>query len=54
MMERFIKNKKPLNPIHIFPKKKKEPKTKTFRRAISMSQFDDDDEGNFAEKVKET
>jgi hypothetical protein len=44
-----------LNPIHIFPKKEKEPKTKRLRKAVLMSQFDDDDdERNFVEKSEET
>jgi hypothetical protein len=42
LKERFIK--KPLNPIHISLKKEKWPKTKTTRRGILMSQFDDDEE----------
>jgi hypothetical protein len=44
MRERFIKNKKPLNLAHIFPKKEKQPKTRTTRRAIIMSLFDDNDD----------
>jgi hypothetical protein len=38
LRERFIKNKRPLNPIHISPKKEKQPKTRTTRRTILMSQ----------------
>jgi hypothetical protein len=38
-----MKNKKPLNLTHIFPKKEKEPETRTLRRAIMMSQFNDDE-----------
>ncbi len=35
------KNKRPLNLAHIFPKKAKEPETRTTRK---LSQFDDDEE----------
>jgi hypothetical protein len=40
----FIKNKRHLNPAHIFPKKEKEPKTRTTIRMVLMSQFDNDEE----------
>jgi hypothetical protein len=40
----FIKNKRPLNHAHIFPKKEKEPKTRTTIRTVLMSQFDNDEE----------
>jgi hypothetical protein len=37
-----------LNPAHIFPKKEKEPETRTIRRTILMSQSDDDEEEKIA------
>jgi hypothetical protein len=37
MRERFIKNKRPLNPTHIFPKKEKKPKTTSVRKTILIS-----------------
>ncbi len=43
LRERFIKNKKPLNSTHIFPKKEKQLETKKTRRVILMSKFDDDE-----------
>jgi hypothetical protein len=42
--ERFIKNKRPLNLAHFSPKKDKESKTRTTKRAILMSHSNDDDE----------
>jgi hypothetical protein len=36
LRERFIKNKRPLNPTHISPKKDKQPETRTTKRAILM------------------
>ncbi len=44
MRERFIKNKRPLNPTYISSKKEKQFKTKTTRRVILMSQSNDDEE----------
>jgi hypothetical protein len=44
LRERFIKNKRPLHPTHIFPKKEKQPKIKTTKRIVLMSQSDDDEE----------
>jgi hypothetical protein len=37
LRERFIKNKRPLNPIHISFRKEKRLDTKTTTRAILMS-----------------
>ncbi len=37
LRERFKKNKRPLNPTHISPKKEKQLKTRTTRRTIMMS-----------------
>jgi hypothetical protein len=37
MKERFIKNKRPLNPTHIFLKKEKEPKSRTSKIIVLMS-----------------
>ncbi len=34
LRERFIKNKRPLNPTHISPKKKKQLETKATRRIV--------------------
>jgi hypothetical protein len=50
MRERFIKNKRSLNLLHIFLKKEKQPKSRTTERAILMSQFDDDDEQETLQK----
>jgi len=44
MKERFIKNKRPLNPAHIFPTNDKQPKTRTTRRVVLMFKFNDDEE----------
>jgi len=44
MKERFIKNKRPLNPAHISPRKNKDPKTRKTIRIILMSQSNDDEE----------
>jgi hypothetical protein len=44
MKERFIKNKRPMNPTHISLKKEKHVKSRTTRRTIMMFQFDDEDE----------
>ncbi len=44
MRERFIKNKRTLNPTHISLKKDKQPKIKTTRRIVMMSQSNDDEE----------
>jgi hypothetical protein len=44
LRERFIKNKRPLHPTHIFPKKEKQPKIKTTKRIVLMFQSDDDEE----------
>jgi hypothetical protein len=44
LRERFIKNKRPINPTHIFLKKEKQPEIQTTRRTIMMSQFYDDEE----------
>jgi hypothetical protein len=41
---RFIKNKRLLNPTHISLEKDKQPKTKTTRRIVMMSQSNDDGE----------
>jgi hypothetical protein len=37
LRERFIMNKRPLNPTHISPKKEKQPKTRTTKRIAMMS-----------------
>jgi tRNA A22 N-methylase len=37
LRERFIKNKKPLNVAHLFPKKEKQLKTRITKRTILMS-----------------
>jgi hypothetical protein len=47
MRERFIKNNRALNPTHIFSKKEKKPKTRTIKRIVLMSQFDDEEEREF-------
>lgn len=44
LKERFIKNKRILNPPYIYLKKEKQSKTKTTRRTFLMSQFNDDEE----------
>jgi hypothetical protein len=43
LRERFIKNKRPLNPTHICPKKEKQLDIRITIRAILMSQFDDEE-----------
>jgi hypothetical protein len=53
LRERFIKNKRPLNPTHIFLRKEKQPKTRTTRRAVMMSQFDDDVEREICKRGRE-
>jgi hypothetical protein len=50
LKERFINNKKPLNPTHISSKKEKQLKIRTTRRVILMSQFDDDEERKTLQK----
>jgi hypothetical protein len=50
MRERFIKNKRLLNPTHISPKKEKKPKIRTIIRTIIMSQFDVDEERKTLQK----
>ncbi len=50
MRDRFIKNKRPLNPTHISFKKEKQLEIRTTRRAIMMSQFDDDEERETLQK----
>jgi len=52
LQERFIKNKRPLNLIDVSPIKEKEPKTRTIRKVILMSQFNDDDEKDFAKEAE--
>ncbi len=37
LQERFVKNKKPLNPSYFFPKKEKQLETRTTKRAVLMS-----------------
>jgi hypothetical protein len=37
LKEKFIKNKRPLNPTHISLKKEKQPKTRTTMRVVLMS-----------------
>jgi hypothetical protein len=54
LRERFIKNKRPLNPTHIYPKKEKELEIRTLKRIVMMFQFDDDEERNFVEEVEKT
>jgi hypothetical protein len=44
MRERFIKNKRPLNFAYISFKKEKQPKTRTIRKVVMMSQSNDDEE----------
>jgi hypothetical protein len=41
LRERFIKNKRPLDPTHISPKKDKQPKTRTTKRVVMMSHDDE-------------
>ncbi len=53
LRERFIKNKRLLNPTHISPKKEKQLETRTTRRTILMSQFDDDEERKTLQKKKQ-
>ncbi len=48
--ENFINNKRPLNPTHISLKKEKQLETKTTRRAVLMSQFDDDEKRDTLQK----
>ncbi len=50
LKERFIKNKRPLNPTHISPKKEKRLETRTIRRAVLMSQSDDDENKKIMQK----
>jgi len=50
LRERFIKNKRLLNPMHISPKKEQQPKTRTTRITILMSLFDDDEEKKTLQK----
>jgi hypothetical protein len=50
LRERFIKNKRPINPMHISPKKEKQPKTRTNRRAIMMFESNDDEERKTLQK----
>ncbi len=50
LRERFVKDKRPLNPTHIFPRQEKQPKTRTTKRAILMSQFDDDEAKEILQK----
>jgi hypothetical protein len=50
MRERFIKNKRPLNPTHISPKKEKQPESRTTRRTVLISQPDDDEERETLQK----
>jgi hypothetical protein len=47
MKERLIKNKRPLNPMHISPKKEKQLETRTTKRVVLMSQSNDVEERNF-------
>ncbi len=54
MRERFIKNKRPLNPAHISPKKEKQLETRTTRRTILMFQFDDDEERDSTKEAEKT
>ncbi len=44
LRERFIKNKRPLNPTHISPKKEKQLEIKTTRRVVLMFESNDDEE----------
>jgi hypothetical protein len=37
LRERFIKNKRPLNPTHICPKKEKQLETRTTKKIVLMS-----------------
>jgi hypothetical protein len=50
MRERFIKNKRPLNLTHIFPKKEKQLQFNTTKRAVLISQPDDDEEKETLQK----
>jgi hypothetical protein len=50
LRERFLKNKRPLNPTHISPRKEIQPKTTTTKRVILMSKFDDDEERKTLQK----
>jgi hypothetical protein len=52
-MERFSKNKRPLNPTHFFPKMEKQLKTRITKRAILMFRFDDDEERDFVKEAKQ-
>ncbi len=44
LKERFIKNKRPLNLAHFSPKVDKQLKTRTTKRTVLMSMFNDDEE----------
>ncbi len=50
LRERIIKNKKPLNPTHIYVRKEKHLEIKTTKKVVLMSQFDDDEEGETLQK----
>ncbi len=45
-----IKNKRPLNTTHIFPKKEKQLEVRITRRVLMMSQIDDDEEKETLQK----
>jgi hypothetical protein len=53
MRETFINNKRLLNLTHIYPKKEKEPKTRTLKRIVLMSQSNDDEEKETSLKTQE-
>jgi hypothetical protein len=50
MKERFIKNKRLMNPTHISLKKDKHPKTRTTKIVVLMSQSDDEEERKTLQK----
>ncbi len=55
LKERFIRNNRLLNLTHISFKKEKQSKTRTTKRIVLMSQFDDDKEReDFVEEAKKT
>jgi hypothetical protein len=44
LRERFIENKRPLNPTHIFPKKEEQIEIRTTKKIIIMPQSSNDEE----------
>jgi hypothetical protein len=55
LRERFIKNKRPLDPTHNSLKKEKQPKIRTTKKIVMMFQSNDDEEKkNSAEEAEKT